>query len=154
MGYNDQQGWSQPPGYGPSASSEDRGILYLPCETAYDAKWIEKDTVDNENSGKETRLRPGLVLVPNVARTFYVNPEHSDAMAAEDLLPGDPVVLSEYREMKDGSGTVQHITAKCLTLGSVISERLLFGSGTSSDDKALIKAAMPRILVVAGHEPL
>lgn len=154
MGYNDQLGMSQAPGYGPEVSSEDRGILLQPCATAYDSKWLKSDTVDNENTSKTTRLRPGLVLVPNIARTYYVNPEHADAMDASDLLPGDPVVLSEYRETKDGAGVAQDITAKVLTLGTVISERLLFGSGTSADDAALIKAAMSRILVVPGHEPL
>jgi len=80
---------------------------------------------------------------PNVARTYYVHPEHADAVAAEDLLVGDPVVLSEYLETKDNGGTARDITAKVLTMGTVISERLLFGSGTSTPDKALIKAAMP-----------
>jgi hypothetical protein len=152
--YNDNKGFSQPPGYGPESESEDRGILLSGSPRDFKSIWIDKDTEDNENVGKVTRLRPGLVLVPNVARTFHVNPEHADAMAAEDLLPGDPVVLTEYRETKDGSDTVQHITAKALIMGSVISERLLFGDGTSDPDIALIKAAMPRVSIVAGHEPL
>ncbi len=154
MGEN-LKGWSQAPGYGPERRSEDRGILLQPCQTAFDSKWIDKDTQDNENTDRVTSLRPGLVLIPNTARTFYVNPEHSDAMDAADLLPGDPVILAEWRETKDDNGDEQNIIGgKCLTMGTVISERLLFGSGTSSDDKAAIKAAMPRILVVAGHEPL
>lgn len=154
MGYKDHQGFSQPPGYGPESSSEDRGIFMDGSPRDFKSIWIHEDTVDNENVGKTTRLRPGLVLVPNVARTFYVNPEHADAMAAADLLPGDPVVLTEYRDTKDAADATQNITAKALIMGKVISERLLFGSGTVDGDKALIKAAMPRVSVVAGHEPL
>ncbi len=154
MGYNDNEGFSQPPGYGPEVTSEDRGILLNGGPQDFKSVWLHEDTEDNQNTSKVTRLRPGLVLVPNVARTFFVNPEHADAIAAADLLVGDPVVLTEYREMKDAAGDVQSITAKVLTLGSVISERLLFGSGTSAGDKTIIKAAMPRVAVVAGHEPL
>lgn len=154
MGNKDNLGWSQPPGYSAERTSAEREFLYLPCETAYDAKWLASDTLDNQNSGNTTRLRAGLVLVPNVARTLYVHPEHADAVAAADLLVGDPVILAEVRETKDDGGTARSITAKVLTLGSVIDERILFGSGTSSPNKALIKAAMPRVLFVAGHEPL
>lgn len=152
--YNDNKGFSQAPGYGAEATSEARSILMDGSPREFVSKWLYSSTEDDENTGKETRLRPGLVLVPNVARTFYVNVGHADAVQPDDLLVNDPVVLTEYREMQDGAGNVQNIIAKCLSLGKVISERLLFGDGTSAPDIALIKAAMPRILCEAGHEPL
>lgn len=154
MGYNDNKGFSQPPGYGPEVTSEDRGFLLSGKSTDHKSVWIHKDTQDNENTGKVTRLRPGLVLVSNVAGTFFVNPEHADAKAAADLKSGDVVILAEYRETKDAADAVQDITAKVLTLGSVIAERILYGAGTLAADKALIRAAAPRIEFVSGHEPL
>jgi hypothetical protein len=156
MGYRDDLAPSQPPGYGLKYETEERGFLYRPLETAYMDAFLDKDTQDTENSGKETRLRPGMILVPNVARDRYVNLEHADSPVQTDLalvLQGDPVILSEYREMKDAAGTVQHITAKVLTMGNVIAERILWGSSTTDYVKSQIKLAMPRVLFTPGHEP-
>jgi hypothetical protein len=156
MGYRDDLAPSQPPGYGLRYESEQREFLYRPLESAYMDVTIDKDTVDTENSGKTTRLRPGLVLVPNVARTLYVNLEHADSPVQADLalvLVGDPVVLSEYRETKDAAGVVQNITAKVLTMGNVIAERILWGATTTDYVKGVIKSKMPRVLFTPGHEP-
>jgi hypothetical protein len=153
--YGDNKGWSQAPGYGPKTTSEDREILYRPNHVEFDEVWIQKDTVDNENTGKTSGLRPGLVLVPGTGASagMYVNPEHADATAAASLVVNDVVILGEFRETKDQSGTVQHITAKVIRHAFVIAENVLYGSGTSSPNKVLIRAAAPQIGFISGHQP-
>jgi hypothetical protein len=140
MGYKDELGFSQMPGYQAEVTSEDRIFLANSDHVVHDSVQLHKDTVDNENTGKTTRLRPGLALkrVEGGGNDgYYVNCEHADAPTAANTK--DLVILAEYKEMKDQAGVVQHVTAKVVRHGFIMDGQVLWGSGTSGADKTTLK---------------
>lgn len=133
MGYTPHKGPNQLPGIsGPVEQKESRVFQLDLAHASYDGVRIDKDTNDVANVGEEHKLRPGLVLTQVIAGDNvgkYVPLDHADAPANSDI--HDVVILAEWVDLKDKTGTRQNCQAKVLTHGTVQHSQLLWNGADS-----------------------
>jgi len=134
MGYNEELGHSQLPGVSDAVEQTQKVYKYDNQHCVFDGVRIHKDTDDEGNTGAEWKLRPGLALVlvinggPNDG--MYVDLDHADAPANNDVT--DVVILDEWVDLKDKTGTRQNVQAKVLVHGQVKNDEIEYNSADAT----------------------
>jgi|GEM_PF-1957006 len=134
MGYNEHLGHNQLPGVSASVEQTQKVYKYSLGHEDYDGVRIHKDTDDEGNVGSEHKLRPGLCLVKVINGGandgMYVDPDHADAPANNDVT--DVVILDEWVDLKDKTGTRQNCQAKVLVHGQVKDSEIEYNSADAT----------------------
>jgi len=144
MGFNDGLGGSLLPGLSTEVVQKQRRYKTIEDHQILIPIVIHKDTVDNQNAGNTTELRPGLTLVRIEAagadQFKWVNPEHASAPLEAAVI--EACILDEFIEMKDKAGVVKDQQASALVHGVVDDSKLLFGAGTAGAYKTKIRTVL------------
>jgi len=133
MGYKQESGQDQLPGVSDAVEQTQKVYKYDNVHAAFDGVRIHKDTDDEGNSGSEHKLRPGLVLVKVITGEnagMYVDLDHADAPANGDV--SDVVILDEWKDLKDKTGTRQNVQAKVMVHGQVVDAQLEYNSADAT----------------------
>lgn len=102
---------------------------------------VDKDSVDAGNTGNTTTLRPGLALF-KTAGGKWVPADHTDAPDAVDVGPGECVILGDYLNLKDKSGTIVDKPFVGLIAGFVFDDKIIW---VDAGYEEAGKAALPLV---------
>lgn len=144
MAYNDHLGGNLLPGVSAEVVQKQRRYKTHEDHQMVIPIVIKADTVDNQNAGNTTELRPGLVLVRVEAggadQFKWVNPENAAAPLEAAVI--EACILDEFVEMKDKAGAVKDQQASAVVHGMVDNSKLLFGAGTAAPYIAKLKSVL------------
>jgi hypothetical protein len=144
MGFRDELGGNLLPGVSAEVTMKQRRYKSIEDHQALIPIVIHKDTVDNQNAGNTTELRPGLTLVRIEAggadQFKWVNPEHAAAPLEAAVI--EACILNDFVEMKDRAGVVKDQQADGLIHGVVDDSKLLYGAGTAAPYKVKIRSVL------------
>lgn len=147
MAYMDHAGGNLMPGISAEVTQKQRRYKTVEDHQVLTPIVIHKDTVDNQNAGNTTELRPGLTLVRIEAggadQFKFVNPEHASAPVEASVV--EAVILDEFVEMKDKAGAVKDQQASGLIHGFVDESKVLYGAGTAGAYKTKIKTVLKAV---------
>lgn len=144
MGFNDGVGGGVLPGISAEVTMKQRRYKSIEDHQFLIPIVIKADTIDNQNAGNTTELRPGLVLVRVEAggadQFKWVNPENAAAPVEASVI--EACILDEFIEMKDKAGAVKDQQASALVHGLVDDSKLLFGAGTAGAYKTKLRSVL------------
>lgn len=133
------------PGLGPLQEQTSRKFLTNNNHIVRRGAFLDKDTEDTANSGKETYVRGGLVVVqvltgPNAGK--YVHVDHADAPDNGDIAAAG--ILMESVHMVDKNGAVEDKQVSILIHGFVRESLLLYGTADAGFISA-VKDVLPLV---------